>query len=63
MRVTVNAAMRARDVSRIRPEDEEPPQRKRASHPARSRRAERRRIAKRSAGVQPGSGGSEPVRS
>lgn len=56
MRVTIDAAMRARDVSRIRPEDElprppddaEPP-----SQPAvqqkRGRRGEKRRLAKRRA--------------
>ncbi|GLY81947.1 hypothetical protein Airi01_102140 [Actinoallomurus iriomotensis] len=57
MRVTVDAAMRARDVSRIRPQDEDPrpaddssaeaPQP--GSQPTRLRRAERRRLAKRRA--------------
>ncbi|MCW2864840.1 MAG: hypothetical protein JWP48_6548 [Actinoallomurus sp.] len=60
MRVTVDAAMRARDVSRIRPRDEAPlppedapapakadPQP--ASQPTRLRRAEKRRLAKRRA--------------
>ena len=54
MRVTVDAAMRARDISRIRPEDEvaapavteeEPAPRR----PAKARRTERRRLAKRRA--------------
>jgi hypothetical protein len=60
MRVTVNAAMRARDVSRIRPRDEAPlpPEEARApakdeaqpaSQPTRLRRAEKRRLAKRRA--------------
>jgi hypothetical protein len=58
MRVTVDSAMRARDVSRIRPRDEAPlpaedrladsaPQA--ASPPTRGRRAEKRRLAKRRA--------------
>jgi hypothetical protein len=57
MRVTVDAAMRARDVSRIRPQDEAPlpaeapaaetPEP--ASQPTRLRRAEKRRLAKRRA--------------
>jgi hypothetical protein len=54
MRVTVDAAMRARDVSRIRPQDETPqptpPAAQAAAQPARVRRAERRRLAKRQAG-------------
>jgi hypothetical protein len=60
MRVTVDAAMRARDVSRIRPQDEaplppeEPPAAAKtdpepASQPTRLRRAEKRRLAKRRA--------------
>jgi hypothetical protein len=56
MRVTVDAAMRARDVSRIRAEDEAPPPAPPAvqdeATPAkhtRVRRAERRRLAKRRA--------------
>ena len=57
MRVTVDAAMRARDVSRIRAEDEAPPpvsppaQDESQSKPqhTRVRRAERRRLAKRRA--------------
>ncbi|MFB9833186.1 hypothetical protein [Actinoallomurus acaciae] len=57
MRVTVDAAMRARDVSRIRPQDEAPlpaedpsaePSQP-APQPTRLRRAERRRLAKRRA--------------
>lgn len=52
MRVTVDAAMRARDVSRIRPEDEQPKQHASAL-PARSRRAERRRNAKRRTAKEP----------
>lgn len=53
MRVTVDAAMRARDVSRIRPEDEapkteRPPQP--APRPTNLRRAEKRRLAKRGTG-------------
>jgi hypothetical protein len=55
MRVTVDAAMRARDVSRIRPHDEAPPpsdeaedQRPTAPN-GRSSRAEKRRLAKRRA--------------
>jgi hypothetical protein len=58
MRVTVDSAMRARDVSRIRPQDEaplpaeEPPVESApqpASQPTRGRRAEKRRLAKRRA--------------
>jgi hypothetical protein len=58
MRVTVDAAMRARDVSRIRPQDEAPPPVEEspaepapqaASQPTRLRRAEKRRLAKRRA--------------
>ena len=53
MRVTVDAAMRARDVSRIRPEDEAPPQpavtEAQPPQPTRVRRAEKRRLAKRRA--------------
>jgi hypothetical protein len=58
MRVTVDAAMRARDVSRIRPQDEAPrPPDEPASEPAakpappqkRARRGEKRRLAKRRA--------------
>jgi hypothetical protein len=59
MRVTVDAAMRARDVSRIRPEDETPKpspssaqttqQVTTPTQPTRVRRAERRRLAKRRA--------------
>lgn len=59
MRVTVDAAMRARDVSRIRPEDEmpRPPDDGAAAEPAppqpkpqtRGRRGEKRRLAKRRA--------------
>lgn len=54
MRVTVDAAMRARDVSRVRPQDEaagsadeSPPQQ--SSQPTRARRGEKRRLAKRRA--------------
>jgi hypothetical protein len=50
MRVTVDAAMRARDVSRIRSQDETPQPTPPAVQPARARRAERRRLAKRQAG-------------
>jgi hypothetical protein len=53
MRVTVDAAMRARDVSRIRPEDEAPKQPEPAQPTPRRatlRRAEKRRLAKRGAG-------------
>jgi hypothetical protein len=49
MRVTVDAAMRARDVSRIRAEDETPQPPKPAPRPAGVRRAEKRRLAKRRA--------------
>jgi hypothetical protein len=58
MRVTVDAAMRARDISRIRPEDEMPrppddtaeePAGKPATPQKRGRRGEKRRIAKRRA--------------
>lgn len=58
MRVTVDSAMRARDVSRIRPQDEIPrPPDETAAEPApkpapaekRSRRGEKRRLAKRRA--------------
>ena len=50
MRVTVDAAMRARDVSRIRAEDETPKPPTPAPQPAKARRAEKRRLAKRGAG-------------
>jgi hypothetical protein len=61
MRVTVDAAMRARDVSRIRPRDEAPlppveapapvkADPEPAAQPTRLRRAEKRRLAKRRAG-------------
>jgi hypothetical protein len=55
MRVTVDSAMRARDVSRIRPQDEAPPPQEEpaeqpAAQPTRGRRAEKRRLAKRRAG-------------
>jgi hypothetical protein len=61
MRVTVDGAMRARDVSRIRPRDEAPlppveapaPAKadpEPAAQPTRLRRAEKRRLAKRRAG-------------
>ncbi len=55
MRVTVDAAMRARDVSRIRPQDEAPPpaddtaQAAPQPAPTRGRRGEKRRLAKRRA--------------
>lgn len=57
MRVTVDAAMRARDVSRIRPQDEmpRPPDEtpgepaKPAAQQKRGRRGEKRRLAKRRA--------------
>jgi hypothetical protein len=56
MRVTVDAAMRARDISRIRPQDEAPPPPEEAppapqAAPAatRGRRGEKRRLAKRRA--------------
>jgi hypothetical protein len=47
MRVTVDAAMRARDASRIRPQDEVPQPPQPAPQPAKVRRAEKRRLAKR----------------
>ncbi len=50
MRVTVDAAMRARDVSRTRPQDEAPPPPKPDPRPSGLRRAEKRRAAKRRAG-------------
>ena len=56
MRVTVDAAMRARDISRIRPQDEAPPPAEEAPpappatpQPTRGRRGEKRRLAKRHA--------------
>jgi hypothetical protein len=55
MRVTVDAAMRARDISRIRPQDEAPPPPAEEAPPAsqaaptRGRRGEKRRLAKRRA--------------
>ncbi|MDN3357490.1 hypothetical protein [Actinomadura sp. DC4] len=58
MRVTVDAAMRARDISRIRPQDEAPlpseepaeqPAAQPSAQPSRGRRAEKRRLAKRRA--------------
>ncbi|ACY96939.1 MULTISPECIES: hypothetical protein [Thermomonospora] len=54
MRITLDAAMRARDVSRPRPEDARPaPQAPEASRPAGSRgelsKNERRRLGKRGA--------------
>ncbi|MDL4777540.1 MULTISPECIES: hypothetical protein [Thermomonosporaceae] len=51
MRITVDAAMRARDVSRPRPEGEAPPPPK-AAEPAKRTKAaknERRRLGKRGA--------------
>lgn len=53
LRVTVDAAMRARDVCRIRPQDEQPPspeereEQQPAAPAGRSSRAEKRRLAKR----------------
>lgn len=54
MRVTVDAAMRTRDVSRIRPQDEVPlpapvEEEPAPRRPAKARRAEHRRLAKRRA--------------
>jgi hypothetical protein len=56
MRVTVDAAMRARDISRIRPQDEAPAppeapdtDTRPEPQPTRLRRAEKRRLAKRRA--------------
>ena len=52
MRITVDAAMRARDVSRPRPEGEEPPPPKApdsAKPQSRSAKGERRRLGKRGA--------------
>jgi hypothetical protein len=42
MRITVNTAMRVRDVSRTRPEGEQPP-----PPPPKPRKGERRRLGKR----------------
>jgi hypothetical protein len=58
MRVTVDAAMRARDISRIRPQDEAPPPAEEAqpapqAAPTRGRRGEKRRLAKRRAAKSP----------
>jgi hypothetical protein len=54
MRITVDAAMRARDVSRPRPDGEEPPPAGKAAEPAadapkrtRAAKNERRRLGKR----------------
>jgi hypothetical protein len=49
MRVTVDAAMRARDVSRILPENEPPQPPKPSPRASSVRRAEKRRLAKRGA--------------
>ncbi|MBO2445746.1 hypothetical protein J4573_01445 [Actinomadura barringtoniae] len=53
MRITVDAAMRARDVSRPRPEGEEPPPPPKPADSAkpqtRSAKGERRRLGKRGA--------------
>ncbi|GAA0371737.1 hypothetical protein NE235_33635 [Actinoallomurus spadix] len=49
MRVTVDAAMRARDVSRDRSEDEAPRNAAAPSQPVKPRRGEKRRLAKRRA--------------
>ncbi|GAA2438972.1 hypothetical protein GCM10010191_62850 [Actinomadura vinacea] len=54
MRITVDAAMRARDVSRPRPDGEEPPPPRPAAEPEPGRRGkaaknERRRLDKRGA--------------
>ncbi|MEV5753425.1 hypothetical protein AB0L00_36880 [Actinoallomurus sp. NPDC052308] len=52
MRVTVGAAMRARDVSRDRSEDEPPKLSAAPPQPAKPRRGEKRRLAKRRAATQ-----------
>jgi hypothetical protein len=49
MRVTVDAAMRARDISRVRPDDEKPRPPAPAPRPAKPRKGEKRRLAKRRA--------------
>ncbi len=52
MRVTVDAAMRARDVSRTLPETEPPQPPKPTPRQSSARRAEKRRLAKRGAAPQ-----------
>jgi hypothetical protein len=52
MRVTVDAAMRARDVSRIRTDDEVPMPPAEPPQPVKPRRGEKRRLAKRRAAAQ-----------
>jgi hypothetical protein len=50
MRLTVDAAMRARDVSRVRTEEDEVPSPPAAApQPVKPRRGEKRRLAKRRA--------------
>jgi hypothetical protein len=52
MRLTVDAAMRARDVSRARTEDEAPGPPAEAPQPVKPRRGEKRRLAKRRAAAR-----------
>jgi hypothetical protein len=52
MRLTVDAAMRARDVSRVRTEDEAPSPPAAAPQPVKPRRGEKRRLAKRRAAAR-----------
>jgi hypothetical protein len=75
MRITIDAAMRARDVSRVHPEGANPePPPAPATAPAaqaKPRKGERRRLGKRAANTKKtgtqdqvsGSGGSSPVSS
>jgi hypothetical protein len=75
MRITVDAAMRARDVSRVHPEgaNPEPPSAPAptAAEQTKPRKGERRRLGKRAANTKKaespdqlsGSGGSSPVSS
>lgn len=64
MRITVDSAMRARDVSRPRPEGEKPPSAAKPAEPADSARRtraaknERRRLGKRGAPRKPPENGA-----
>lgn len=52
MRLSVDAAMRARDVSRARTEDKAPNPPAEAPQPVKPRRGEKRRLAKRRAAAR-----------
>jgi hypothetical protein len=64
MRITIDAAMRARDVSRAYPEGtapEPPPPTASAAEPAKPRKGERRRLGKRAANTQKTESGPHPA--